>query len=603
MKRIFNTVIAVLLVLSLFIGCSQSDEFKMTATAYTDEEIYSMIDKHIENMTLEEKAAQMVQASLSSVISFQIEEYGIGSVLSGGGAFPGSGSTEEWNNLIEKFQAAAGNSSSGIPLIYGVDAVHGHDHLLNSVIYPHNINLGAANDEKLVEELGKQVAIDMKATSIYWNFAPCTACAYDPRWGRTYESFSTDVEITTNLSHAFAKGLQENGVAGTAKHYIGDGGTLYGTGEKSAIDRGDTVMSEEELREKFLPPYEVLVDAGILTVMPSYSMYNGVRMHEHAYLINDVLKGELEFKGFVISDWEGHHSIDAKSYQEKIEIAVNSGIDMFMEPNLWRDCIDALIKGVKKGTIAIERINDAVIRILYAKYKIGLFDETDKNIQDRNVDKQIELAIELVEKSCVLIKNDNDLLPLEKGTKVLVVGPAMDDIGVQCGGWTVTWQGAKDGEEKLTEGTTLLEALNQLAQSKKIEIITDRDRVDEADIILLAVGEIPYAEFSGDSSDISLTGKCGLPENEEAIVFAAQSGKPTITVVFAGRNVMISEYMNSWSSIVMAYLPGSQAEGIANLVYGDAKFTGKLPMPWYSSVDEIGKENPELLFDIGYGLE
>lgn len=571
----------------------------------TDDEIDDEIDTIMGFMSLADKSFQMVQAKRELAFPKYIEQYGIGSVLSGGGSSPGDSSIEAWQRHIIQLQESALNRAVQIPIIYGIDAVHGNDHVLGSVIFPHNIGLGAANDEDLTREMGRLVAEQMKITMVNWNFAPCVAVCLDPRWGRTYESISSDEELVTGLQLAYLEGLQGAGIVGAAKHFLGDGGTLFGTGDNNyLIDRGDVQMTEEEIREKFLPSYSALVDAGVYTIMVSYSSIDGVKMHENKYWITDVLKGELGFRGMVVSDWEGIKEIEETGYEKKIIKAVNSGIDMLMEPNNWKLAAYAITAAVKNGDIAIERVDDAVHRILWVKFKAGLFEnpypETDFIIGD---DATKSVAAELVEKSAVLLKNDNDVLPIKDGTTILVIGPAMDNIGIQCGGWTIKWQGAMDGNDKITAGTTLLDGLEALAIDKDITILTDIALVEQADIIILAIGEIPYAEGSGDSNTLSLTGTKGLKGNKDALKFAFESGKPVVTVIIAGRNVMIDEYIGDWDAAVMAYLPGTEGQGMANVLFGDAPFTGKLPMPWYIVVEDIDKDSLDYLFELGFGLE
>ena len=610
-KKILCIALVLIMILSLFAGCKKDDEQPQPNAAITPnhKNIDEQINLMISQMSIEEKAGQMVQAADYSINPSDVRKYGLGSVLTGGTGYPGNGSQKDWNKYITSLQDAALSSSAGIPLMYGIDSVHGHAHVQNPTIFPHNIGLGAANDPELMYKMGAAIAEEMKATSIYWNFGPCVACALDPRWGRTYESFSSDPNITAELSAPVALAFQESGVAACAKHYIGDGGTTYGTSQTNgpsgryAIDQGDVQMTENELRSAFMEPYKQLIEDGVYTVMVSFSSFNSLKMHENKYLLTDVLKGELGFNGLLISDWEGHHQINAETYEEKVALAINSGIDMLMEPAYWKEAIDAIIAGEQSGNIGMERIDDAVYRILWVKHQVGLFENPypDTNYEIRS-DESIAIAEELVEKSCVLLKNDNDLLPLKVGIKVFVTGPASNNIGVQCGGWTKTWQGTVDYSSKVTEGTTLLEGLEALASNKSIEIITDETRITECDIVLIAIGEKPYAEGEGDSPDISLTGKTALAENSDAIELAKQSNLPTITVIMAGRNVIISEYIDDWDSVIMAYLPGTEGQGMANVIMGEAEFTGKLAMPWYKSVDDIEKDNPELLFEIGYGL-
>lgn len=561
-------------------------------------------------MTLEEKAGQMVQGVIGSVTSSEMTSLGLGSVLSGGGAYPGDNSAEAWQAMVEDYQNGAMQTRLQIPFIYGIDSVHGHNTLYGAVIFPHNIGLGAANDPDLMYEMGAETAEEMKLTHTLWNFSPCVAVAQDPRWGRTYESYSSDPAIVTSLAAAYIKGQTDHGIAATAKHFAGDGGAVFGTGEgDNLIDRGDTQLTEAQFRALHLAPYKTLVDAGVKVIMASFSSINGVKMTESKYYLTDVLKAEFGFKGFIVSDWEAAAGLSGDSYSSNIEKAVNAGIDMLMEPYKYEKARAAIIDGVNEGRIPMERVDDAVSRILTVKFDMGLFEDPYMKNLPCEVDapgsaEYRETAKKLVEESLVLIKNQNNILPLKSGQKIFVTGPAIDDIGVQCGGWTKTWQGVTDVKNggKITEGTTILEGLQEYAAKNNLEIITDPDRAEEADAVILAVGEIPYAEFEGDSEDLSLTGATGLSANGDAISMVYSLNKPTVALIVAGRQVMINEYLDQWDAVVMCYLPGTEGGGIASVLTGESAFSGKMPMPWYRDADDIGKADADLLFDKGYGL-
>jgi beta-glucosidase len=571
----------------------------------TEERVASLVGQ----MNLMEKAGQMLQGERNRVTSTEMVNLRLGSVLSGGGSFPGDNSVAAWNSQFEKLQKAALQTTHGIPIIYGVDAVHGLALVEGAVVFPHNIGLGAANDPELMYRMGAAVAEEMKLVNIVWNFAPCVAVSTDPRWGRTYESFSSDPAIVASLAEAFLRGQQEHGVAVTAKHYVGDGGTVMGTGELNGLlDRGDVTVSEEVLRMVHLEPYKALIASGAKIVMASFSSYQGVKMHEQKYLLTDVLKGELGFQGFVVSDWEALNALSGSNFEQDVALAVNAGVDMLMEPNNYRDGVNAIVHNVNTGKITEERIDDAVSRILTVKFELGLFEDplmekTTHEVTKLGSEEYRELAKQLVEKSLVLLKNDNGALPLKQGQKIFVTGPAADDLGLQIGGWGLQWQGQLDDSDgKVTEGTTILEGLQEYAGAYGLEILTDEDRASEADAVILALGEVPYAEYMGDTTDLSITGAKGHSKNRSAIDFAESLGKPTVTLLVAGRNVLINEYMDQWDSIVMCYLPGTEGDGIASVLCGETPFAGKLAMPYYKSVDDIGREAADLLFDVGYGL-
>lgn len=559
-------------------------------------------------MSMTEKAGQMVQAERNKVTRVEMMNLKLGSVLSGGGSHPGNNSIEDWNAMFKDLQDGAMKTTHKIPLLYGIDAVHGLAILKGAVVFPHNVGLGAANDPELMYQMGAAVAEEMKLINVLWNFAPCLAVSGDPRWGRTYESYSSNQEIVTSLAEAYMKGQADHGVAVTAKHFVADGGTTYGTGELNGlVDRGDTRVSEDELRAVHLAPYKTMVDSGVKIVMASFSSYNGMKMHENSYLITDVLKKELGFNGFVVSDWEALNALSGSSFEEDVALAVNAGVDMLMEPNNYKDAVSAIIADVNKGSITEERINDAVTRILTVKFDLGLFedpyqDKVSHEVTEAGSEGYRDIAKQLVEKSLVLLKNDNSLLPLKAGQKIFVTGPALNDMGLQCGGWGLSWQGNLDAGSKITDGTTILEGLQEYAQTYGFEIITDKSRALEADAVILAIGEVPYAEFEGDTTDLSITGAKGHPENAAAIEYVEGLNKPVITLLVAGRNVIISDYLENWDSVVMCYLPGSEGDGVAAVLSGEVPFTGKLAMPYYKNVEDIGNKEAMLLFDPGYGL-
>ena len=575
----------------------------------SDLSIEDRISDLLARMSLEEKAAQMVQGERNHTSAEDIKKYGLGSVLSGGGSTPGNNTQDDWNNMIKDYQLAAFSRNLKIPLIYGIDAVHGNSNVMGATIFPHNIGLGAANDDSLTYEMGKITAQEILATGINWNFAPCVALAMDPRWGRTYESFSIVENIVTNLGSAYTKGSMSVGMVATAKHYLGDGGTLMGTGLDGKIDRGNTIISEEELQSKLLPPYKAQVELGVQTIMPSYSSLNGTKMHQNGEFLNDVLKGDLMFNGFIISDWQGVEEIPNANFQEQVWISLNAGVDMFMQPEKWKLTIEAIVKGIKEGQISEAQIDDAVSRILKVKFESGLFEDpllinNENRASELRSEEAVNVATKLVEQSLVLLQNNNNLLPFKENTRIFVAGEGVDNIGLQCGGWTITWQGGVDDAEKITSGVTIIEALQGYANTKNIEIIIDKNKAGDADLVLMVLAEKPYAEMEGDTEDLSLTGSHAHQGNEETIKFVSSINKPTVTVLLAGRHLIdLDDYLDDWESIVMAYLPGSEGgQGIANVLVGEQNFTGKLAMHWYRELKDIPNENADLLYQIGYGL-
>ena len=554
-------------------------------------------------LSLEQKAAQMVQPAVYAVDQNKMQKNDYGSILSK----YNSVNFKDWQKIVDGFQTAAINSQSGIPYLYGQDDVHGVNYCLNSVIFPHNIGLGAANDPELMYQVGLITADEAKLCHMLWNFAPCVAQSVDARWGRTYESYGSELDIIKSLSTAYTKGLIDGGVVACAKHFFADGNVEYGTGEKSdanrLIDRGNATLSDDEIAE-LLSVYQAQIDAGVQTIMISHSAVNGVKMHENAKYIQ-YLKNEMGFKGFIVSDWNSVQNTSGSTYKEQVIASVNAGIDMLMEVDRYDEAMNIIINAVKSGEIPEERINDAVERIIQVKLDAGIFDDPFcKKIVTKQTKTGSEeyraVAEKLVEKSLVLLKNENSVLPIKSGSSVYIMGPACDNPQAQCGGWTIDWNNSPQRE---IEGvTTILEGFKEKASEYGITVITDKNQAKNADVVLLAVGEQAYAEWLGDSEDLSLCGKLGLNGNREAINEAKSLGKPVITLIVTGRNVLLDDAdFDSWDSVVMCYLPGSEGTGIANVLCGKSNFTGKLPSPWYRSVEEIGSEKNR--FDVGYGLE
>ena len=561
-------------------------------------------DDILAEMTLEEKVWQMIQPAVYMANKDEMRKYDFGSVLSkADGSYP---SSKEWKALILEYQNAALASESGIPFIYGQDDVHGVNYCKGSVLFPHNIGLGAANDAELVYQIGEATADEAKLTGMLWNFAPCVAVSTDPRWGRTYESYSSDPEIVGKLGEAYVKGLKDSGIAACGKHYFADGAETWGTGENGfLIDRGDADLTDEEV-DALLGVYRKLIDAGVPSIMISHGSVGGVKMHENDKYIS-ILRNELGFDGMIVSDWESIHNISGSNFSEQMANAINAGIDMLMEPNMYRETFDAVMQAVNSGAISEARIDDAVRHILQFKIEAGVMDdplqEAVTTVQSEcGSDEYRALAEKAVEESLVLLKNEGSVLPLKSGSTIYAVGPALDNIGAQCGGWTESW----NGPTRPIEGaTTIIEGLREAAGECGITIVTDPSQAQNADVTLLVVGEQPYAEWNGDSADISITGALALPENIGAIQEAEKLRRdykiPTVGCILAGRQVIISDYLDQWDAAVMCYLPGSEGKGVANVLTGQAAFTGKLPMPWYESVEQIGTD--KCLFPVGYGLD
>ncbi|WP_295072955.1 glycoside hydrolase family 3 protein [Ruminococcus sp.] len=567
----------------------------------------------VAQLTLEQKAAQMVQPAIYMVADEPeaiMKEEDFGSVL---GELSGMEFTcQEWQEMTNELQKGAINSEAGIPFIYGMDHAHGVNYCLDSVIFPHNIGIGAANDEELTYKMGQIVADEAKICHIPWNFFPVVTPSVDPRWGRTYECYSSDLDIISKLGSSYIKGYIDGGGITCAKHFFAEGSAAYGTGEDSMngeqfvdrlIDRGEATLSDDEI-DKLLKVYQDMIDAGTQTIMISHASLNGVKMHENKKYIM-MLKEEMGFEGFIVSDWESIQNIPDKSYEEQVIAAINAGIDMLMEPNKFDEARDVIIDAVKNGDITEERVNDAVTRIIKVKKDYGYFDdplfEKSATKQKETGSKEYrEVAEKLVEESLVLLKNENSVLPIKSGSSVYVIGPASDDASAQCGGWTLDW--AESYTKDIPGATTILEGFKEVAEEYGITVITNPKEAEKADVVVNVVGEQVYSEWNGDTEDMELCGKLGLEKNRMAIDEAKKLGKPTVTCIVAGRQVILDKAdLDSWDSVVMCYLPGSEGKGVADVLCGGSKFTGKLPSPWYESVDQIGTDKCWL--EKGFGLE
>jgi beta-glucosidase len=591
-------------------------------TASIDESIEARVEDLLTRMTLEEKIGQMTQVEKNSIKPGDITNYFIGSILSGGGGYPnGNNTAQAWAEMIDGFQDEALATRLGIPLIYGVDAVHGHGNLKGATIFPHQIGLGAANDATLVEAIGRATAIEMLATGATWNFAPVVAVPQDIRWGRTYESYSESTELVSRLASAYITGLQSQPesssadsiyVLATPKHYLGDGGTTFGTStqffeEPYLLDQGDMRVDEETILALYLPAYQAAVDAGAMSVMASFNSWNGTKMHAQKGLISDVLKGELGFQGFVVSDWGGMDQISS-DYYTAIVTSVNAGVDMNMVPYDYIRFIDTMKEAVAKGDIKEERIDDAVRRILTVKLMLGLFDHPKSDpglLSALRSAEHLALAREAVRKSLVLLKNDNEALPIAKETtSILVAGLGADNLGMQSGGWTLEWQGVSGN---LMPGTSILDAINAtVSTSTRVQYNRFGKFEEDAEVGIVVVGEEPYTEGVGDADDLRLS-----EQDINAIHNTRAHVKKLIVVILSGRPLIITDQLDVADAWVAAWLPGTEGQGISDVLFGDYLFTGKLPYSWPRSNEQIpininnaaGKTGcDEPLFQFGYGL-
>jgi beta-glucosidase len=564
-------------------------------------------------MTLAEKAGQMTQVANSYLTNPQdIATYGLGSVLSGGGGGPnGAGGTAtQWADMVDGYQGYALQSRLGIPLIYGADAVHGHNNVQGATLFPHHIGMGATRDAALVQRAEDVTRQEVLGTGVRWTFAPCVCVPRDDRWGRTYEGYGEDPSVVSPLGAAAVAGFQGSAlgptsVLATAKHYLGDGGTTYGTGDSGyLIDQGDTRLSEADLRAIHLPPYQSAVTAGVGSVMISYSSWNGQKMHGDKYLITDVLKGELGFSGFVVSDWGGIKQLPDPTYAAQVAHAVNAGIDMIMVPDRYVDTINAIVADVNGGTIPQSRVDDAVTRVLNAKFALGLFDHP---YTDRSYTPQVgsaahrDVARQAVRESLTLLKNTNGALPLSRtgAYKIVIGGKSADDLGNQTGGWSISWQGSSGTH---TTGTTFWQALQQATAGTAITVQNVGTRTKgnySADVGIWVGGETPYAEGQGDSSTLAF-GR----DNATQLGDICSRVKTCIALLYSGRPVIIADQLPKVAAFVAAWLPGTEGEGITDVLFG-AGFTGKLPVSWPKAVTDEpinSGDGKTPLFPLGYGI-
>ena len=669
-----NNIISLIILIACLNSCANVDNKKNT-----------FIQQLVEQMTLDEKVGQMTQVDKRMLDSEEdIAKFFLGSILSGGGSVPDDNTTKGWVKMVNRYQAQALSTRLKIPLIYGIDAVHGHSNVVGATIFPQNIGLGCANDPELIYQINHATAVEVAATGLHWTFSPCITVPQDDRWGRQYEGFSESAELVTRLTHAAITGYEDDirafndrKIAACAKHFIGDGGTDWETGSLQEgmhtykIDRGNTSISEEELRRVHLPPYLEALNAGVKTIMISFNSWNGVKCHGSKYLINDLLKEELQFDGLVVTDWAGIDEIPG-DYKSDIITSINAGIDLVMVPgslygqNHYKTFIKLLKESIEEGSIPMSRIDDAVNRILSVKYDLDLFNEPYGNIEYAShvgSEKHRELARKAVRKSMVLLKNESNILPLDKNEKLTVVGSGANNLGMQNGGWTVEWQGRftpdleimdedKNGKVEKSEllsfmkgiydkkfdkgaaenwfkemdknsddqvdqgemlaferakpfqpeGTSILNAISSALNNKEMINYDPRaDNLSKGQTVVAVIGEYPYAEGYGDNPTISLN-----PFDKAVLQKCYEAGSKVIVIMLSGRPLIISEHIDKWSGFLAAWLPGMAGEGIADIIFGDHEPTGKLSYSWPKDISQlplnVGDPDYEPLFPFGYGL-
>ena len=560
----------------------------------------------LSRMTLDEKIGQMMQVDLSLVQNNPsvLTMNNFGSIVSGGGEGPYQNTVINWANMYDTIQTYALKTRLKIPIIYGIDAVHGHNTVYGATIFPHNIGIGCTRDPELAKKAARITAMEVAATGIDWTFGPCIAVPRDERWGRTYEGFGETPELAQLFGSSEIRGFQGDSLSAStsilecAKHYLGDGGTTGG------IDQGDTQGDSATIRRLFLPGYISAVDSGVGSVMVSFSSINGLKMHGSKYWITDVLKNELGFKGFVVSDWQAIDQL-TNNYTDCVEQSINAGIDMVMLPYEYAAFHNSMDSLISKGKIDTARVDDAVKRVLTIKFKLGLF---EKPFTDRTFIDSIgsaghrAVARQCVRESVVLLKKKDGILPLKKSNvRILVAGSNADNLGYQCGGWTITWQGVSGNN--LIKGTTILQGMKNIAPGDSIVYSkTGTFKDTSADYSIVVIGETPYAEYMGDRTDLSIS------QTDVNLVKKMKGyGAPVIVILVSGRPLILDKILHFSDVIIAAWLPGTEGDGVADVLFGDYQPKGRLSHTWPKSMSQIPINFDDNiyfpLFDYGFGLD
>ena len=615
-----NTLSLVIFSLSLLLLQSCTDDQVGT------DSIEPRVQEILSSMTLEQKVGQMIQGEIRFMSPQDVKDYSIGSVLNGGGAFPNNdqnASIDDWLALADAYYSASMDTSSGsagIPIIWGTDAVHGHNNVVGATLFPHNIGLGAANDPALMRSIGDAVAKEVAVTGLDWIFAPTVAVVKDYRWGRTYEGYSSEAAIPKAYASEIVIGMQgdinelatrHDKVIATAKHFIGDGGTYRG------IDQGDTRLSLEALLELHGQGYHSAIDADVQTVMASFNSWNGEKIHGHRQLLTDVLKGQMGFDGILVSDWNGTGQVQGCT-DEICAQAINAGIDMVMVPEDWKPMLLNTIEQVKQGLIPMSRIDDAVTRILRVKLRLGLYQKGLPSSRELAGNQQLmgskqhrEIAREAVRKSLVLLKNQQNILPIKPNQHVLVVGDGANDIAKQSGGWTITWQGTELDNSDFPDATSIYQGIQQAVTSNggSTELSEKGEWNKKPDIAVVVFGEEPYAEGQGDVETLGYKG--GATNDLQLIQKLKAQNIPVVAVFITGRPLWMNAEINASNAFVVAWLPGSEGQGVADVLVADEKgqarydFTGRLSFEWPNAdinVDDVKLPVTEQLLYLGAGL-
>lgn len=558
-------------------GPPPEDAVYLNPAAPIDDRVEDLLDR----MTLEEKLGQMTQIDRQFLAHpGDITRFKLGSILSGGGSSPDDNSPDGWAEMYDEFQRRALETRLGIPILYGIDAVHGHNNLQDATIFPHNIGLGATRNPALVEEIARATALEMTGTGMRWNFGPAVSVPHDPRWGRTYEGFSEDPELVGELGGAAVRGYQSGApddpawVLATPKHWVGDGGTERG------IDQGDTPLPLEELIEVHGTPYLPAIAEGAGVIMASYNSWQGEKVHGSRTLLTEVLREDFGFDGVILSDWGAIYQLPGSESQQTLH-SIDAGIDMNMVPDNYRSFLYTTRDLVESGELAESRIDEAVGRILRIKFEMGLFEEpfADRSFQESiRSDAHLSLAEQAVRESLVLLRNRDETLPIGTDVEhIHVTGRFADDIGAQAGGWTIEWQGVRGN---VMEGTSVLEAIEESAPPNTT--ITSSGDWEPADLIVAVIGEEPYAEFEGDRRRLDLH-----PSDVELLESFSTADTPVVVILISGRPMVLTDELAMMDALLAAWLPGTEAGPIADILFGDAEPSGRLPVTWPRSNDQI----------------
>lgn len=599
----------------------------MTISILHDRNISQKVEALLSRMSLDQKIGQMTLSERMSLSPEDVKNYHIGGILSCGGSSPGNNQPGDWVAMNDAYWAASmakDDQHLAIPILYGVDAIHGNNNVRGATIFPHNIGLGAAHDPDLVRRIARVTAREVLANGIEWAFAPNLAVACNLNWGRTYESYSETTEIVSSYAAEFVQGLQADlgadGVLACAKHWVGDGGTTNG------INQGETTLTKDELESIHMAPYYAAISSGALTIMASFNSWNGDKCHGHKYLVTDVLKNHMRFEGFVVSDWDGIDYL-SEDYHNAVALAVNAGIDMFMVSETWREFISHLRQHVKRGSIPMRRIDDATRRILTVKFAYGLFDRARpadrfwSNHESFGGPEHRAVAREAVRKSLVLLKNEGPLLPLDKNVRLLVAGKNAHNRGHQCGGFSLSWQGLS-GNEPMEGATSVWEGISQVAPNAVLSVCANGTDADPElhDVAIVVIGEKPYAEGLGDvrsgdhvivEAGSQIKGSMNVlepygntlelaslhPEDLHTIKTITDKGIPAVVIMISGRPLVVNQELDTATAFVAAWLPGSEGQGIADVIFGDFDFQGRLSFSWPKSVGDLSP-----LFPVGYGM-